>query len=75
MGKKAKPSKVVYVVCRPKAGQNTGDWCVRLHGKLLSQHKLKIVAIDRARIEARKRNYSVLIQNRNGEFSKGFHPK
>lgn len=72
--KKAKPSKVIYVVCRPKPGQNTGDWCVRMHGKILSSHKLKSAAVKRARVEARKRNYSVMIQNKNGKFSQGFTP-
>jgi len=69
-----KPSRVVYVVCRCKPGQTAGDWAVRLHGKILSQHRKKEVAIKRARIEARKRNFAVLIQNRDGSFSQGFHP-
>jgi len=72
--KKGKPSKVIYVVCRPKPGQNTGDWTVRMHGKLISSHKNKDVAIKKARVEARKRDYSVMIQNKNGRFSKGFTP-
>jgi len=72
--KKAKPSRVIYVVCRPTPGQSSGDWCVRMHGKLLSRHRKKEVAVKRARIEARKRNFSVMIQNKNGKFSKGFTP-
>ena len=74
MKKKAKPSKVIYVVCRPTPGQSKGDWCVRMHGKILSHHKLKSAAVKAARTQARKRNYSVMVQNRNGSFSHGFHP-
>lgn len=69
-----KPSKIIFVVCSPKPGQTQGDWLVRMHGKYLSRHRNKDTAIDRARIEARKRNYTVMIQNKNGTFSKGFHP-
>lgn len=72
--KKAKPSRIIYVVCRPTPGQSSGDWCVRMHGKILSQHRKKEVAVSRARIEARKRGFSVMIQNKNGKFSKGFTP-
>ena len=69
-----KPSRVIYVVNRPAPGQSVGDWVARMHGKILSRHKLKTQAIKHARVEARKRNYTVLIQNRNGSFSRGFHP-
>lgn len=74
--KKAKPSRVIYVVCRPRPGQSRGDWCVRMHGKILSHHKLKNVAVKRARVEARKRSgYSVMVQNMNGSMGYGFTPK
>lgn len=69
-----KPSRVIYVVNRPMPGQSKGDWCVRMHGKILSHHRLKGAAIKAARAEAKKRNFSVLVQNRNGSFSHGFHP-
>jgi len=74
MKKKRKLPKVIYVVNRPRPGMNKGDWCVRMHGKIISHHKHKKVAVKHARVEAKKRNYSVLIQNTNGSFSKGFHP-
>jgi len=69
-----KPSRVIYVVNRRRPGQSMGDWAVRMHGKILSHHRLKSVAIKRARIEARKRGFSVLIQNTDGSFGQGFTP-
>ena len=69
-----KPSRIIYVVNRRRPGQNKGDWAVRMHGKILSPHRLKSVAIKRARIEARKRGFSVMIQNTDGSFSRGFTP-
>jgi len=71
---KRKLPKVIYVVNRPRPGMNKGDWMVRMHGKILSHHKHKTVAIKHARAEAKKRNYSVLIQKADGTFQKGFHP-
>jgi hypothetical protein len=72
--KKAKPSKVIYVVNRPRPGHNKGDWTVRMHGKILSHHKLKGRAIKVARVQARKRNFTVMVQNADGSFAYGFHP-
>jgi hypothetical protein len=71
---KKKPSKIIYVVNHPKPGQSVGDWLVRMHGKYLSHHRKKSVAIKRARIEARKRGFSVLVQNKDGKWAKGFTP-
>lgn len=69
-----KPSKVIYVVNRPAPGHNKGDWVVRMHGKILSRHKLKNRAVKKARIEARKRNFTYMVQRTDGTFEYGHHP-
>ena len=74
MPKKKKLAKEVYVVNHPQPGQSAGDWLVRLHGKFISTHRKKSNAIKRARAEAKKRGYSVLIQNKDGKWAKGFTP-
>lgn len=69
-----KPSRVIYVINHRRPGQSKGDWAVRMHGKFLSYHRLKRVATQRARVEARKRGFSVMIQNTDGSFARGFTP-
>ncbi len=70
-----KPSNVIYVVSKPQPGQVKGDWAVRGHGKIYSHHRKKESAIAQARKIAQEKNASVLIQNTDGTFSKGFKPK
>ncbi len=70
-----KPSNVIYVVSKPQPGQVKGDWAVRGHGKIYSHHRKKESAIAHARKIAQEKNASVLIQNTDGTFSKGFKPK
>ena len=70
-----KPSNVIYVVSKPQPGQVKGDWAVRGHGKIYSRHRKKESAITQARKIAQEKNASVLIQNTDGTFSKGFKPK
>jgi hypothetical protein len=73
--KSKKPSNVIYVVSKPQPGQVKGDWAVRSHGKIYSHHRKKEIAIKKARIIARERNATVLIQNIDGTFSEGFKPR
>lgn len=73
--KHRKPSNVIYVVSKPQPGQVKGDWAVRSHGKIFSHHRTKDNAIKEARKVARSRDATVLIQNTDGTFSKGFKPK
>ena len=70
-----KPSNVIYVVSKPQPGQVKGDWAVRGHGKIYSQHKKKESAIEQARKIAQQKNATVLIQNIDGTFSSSFKPK
>ena len=70
-----KPSNVIYVVNRPQPGQVKGDWAVRSHGKIYSQHRTKEKAIKAARKIAKKRDATVMVQNTDGTFSEGFKPK
>ena len=70
-----KPSNVIYVVNRPQPGQVKGDWAVRGHGKIYSQHRTKENAIDAARKIAKERNATVMVQNTDGTFSEGFKPR
>ena len=69
------PSNVIYVVNRPQPGQLRGDWAVRGHGKIYSHHRIKQMAIKQARIIARKRDATVMIQKTDGTFSEGFKPR
>ena len=67
-----KPSNVIYVVSRPQPGQVRGDWAVRGHGKIYSQHRTKEKAIEAARKIAKERDATVMVQNTDGTFSEGF---
>jgi len=73
--KQRKPANVIYVVSKPQPGQVKGDWAVRSHGKIFSHHRTKENAIKTARIVARKKEATVLIQNTDGTFSEGFKPR
>ena len=73
--KHRKPSNVIYVVSRPQPGQVRGDWAVRGHGKIYSHHRTKEKAVQNARIIARERGATVMVQRTNGTFSKGFKPR
>lgn len=73
--KHRKPANVIYVVSKPQPGQVKGDWAVRSHGKIFSHHRTKENAIKTARIIARKKEATVLVQNTNGTFSEGFKPR
>lgn len=58
----------VYVVCRSKSGQTRGDWAVKKeNGRYVSSHRLKRVAVKKARQVSRK-GESVKAQNRHGKF-------
>ena len=70
-----KPSNIIYVVSKPQPGQVKGDWAVRGHGKIYSHHRKKENAIEQARKIAKEKDATVLIQNTDGTFSKGFKPK
>jgi len=70
-----KPSNVIYVVSKPQPGEVRGDWAVRSHGKIYSHHKTKLTAIRAARKIARQKDATVMVQNIDGTFSMGFHPK
>jgi len=70
-----KPSNIIYVVSKPQPGQVKGDWAVRGHGKIYSHHRKKESAIEQARKIAKEKDATVLIQNTDGTFSKGFKPK
>jgi hypothetical protein len=70
-----KPSNVIYVVNRPQPGQVRGDWAVRGHGKIYSQHRTKEKAIKAARKVAKARDATVMVQNTDGTFSEGFKPR
>lgn len=72
---KRKPSNVIYVVSKPQPGQVRGDWAVRGHGKIYSRHRTKQAAIKQARVTARGEEATVMVQNTNGTFSKGFEPR
>lgn len=72
---KRKPANVIYVVSKPQPGQVKGDWAVRSHGKIFSHHRTKENAIKAARMIARARNATVLVQNTDGNFSDGFKPR
>jgi hypothetical protein len=73
--KQRKPSNVIYVVSKPQPGQVKGDWAVRSHGKIFSHHRTKENAIKTARVIARKKEATVLVQNTDGTFSEGFKPR
>lgn len=73
--KKRKPSNVIYVVSKPQPGQVKGDWAVRSHGKIFSHHRTKENAIKTARVIARKKEATILVQNTDGTFSEGFKPR
>lgn len=70
-----KPSNVIYVVSKPQPGEVKGDWAVRSHGKIYSHHKTKEKAIEEARKIALKKEATVMVQNTDGTFSKGFKPR
>jgi len=70
-----KPVNVIYIVSKPQPGQVQGDWAVRGHRKIYSHHRKKVTAIKTARKIAKERNATVLIQNTDGTFSKGFKPR
>jgi hypothetical protein len=70
-----KTANVVYVVNKPQPGQVKGDWAVRTHGKIFSHHRTQQNAIKAARIIAKKRDATVLIQSLSGAFREGFKPK
>ena len=70
-----KPPNVIYVVNRPQPGQVRGDWAVRGHGKIYSQHRTKEKAIKAARKVAKARDATVMVQNTDGTFSEGFKPR
>ena len=69
------PSNVIYVVIRPQPGQVRGDWGVRGHEKIYSNHRTKMTAINKARKIARKHNATIMVQNTDGTFSRGFRPR
>lgn len=50
-----------------------GDWIVRngSRGKIISNHRKKKRAVERAKREARKRNTRVRIQNTKGRWKNG----
>jgi len=73
--KQRKPSNVIYVVSKPQPGQVKGDWAVRSHGKIFSHHRTKENAIKTARVIARKKEATILVQNTDGTFSEGFKPR
>jgi len=73
--KTRKPSNVIYVVNKPQPGQVRGDWAVRGHSKIYSHHRTKQNAINKARIIARDKGATVMVQNTDGTFSEGFKPK
>jgi len=72
---KRKTANMIYVVSKPQPGQVKGDWAVRSHSKIYSHHRTKNNAIKAARELARRVNATVLIQNTNGNFSRGFKPR
>jgi len=73
--KDSKPSNVIYVVSKPQPGSVKGDWAVRGHGKIYSHHRTKETAIKKARIIAKERSATVMVQKTDGTFSEGFKPK
>lgn len=58
----------VYVVNRPKPGQERGDWAVRLSNKIISHHRKKTTAVKKGRTEARKRGGILQVQKMNGQW-------
>jgi hypothetical protein len=72
---KRKPSNVIYVVNKPQPGQVRGDWAVRSHRKIISHHRKKENAIQKAKRVAKKTNATVLIQKTDGTFNRGLKPK
>jgi hypothetical protein len=68
-------NNVVYVVSKPSEGKGKGDWAVRTHGKIFSTHRTQENAINAAKILAKKRNVTVMIQSKSGAFREGFKPK
>lgn len=70
-----KPANVIYVVSKPQPGEVRGDWAVRSHGKIYSHHKTKETALRAARKIARKKDATVMVQNIDGTFSRGFKPR
>ncbi len=70
-----KSANVIYVVNRPQPGQVRGDWAVRTHGKIYSHHRTQQNAIKAAKILAKKRDATVMIQSLSGAFREGFKPK
>ncbi len=70
-----KSANVIYVVNKPQPGQVKGDWAVRTHGKIYSHHRTQQNAIKAAKILAKKRNATVLVQSTSGAFRESYKPK
>jgi hypothetical protein len=70
-----KSSNVIYVLINPQPGQVRGDWSVRENGKIYSNHRTKMKAIEEAKKIARKRNLTVMVQKMDGLFNKSFKPR
>lgn len=54
------------------AGQRGGDWIVRngAGGAILSRHRKKSTAMQKARSEARQRDTDLRVQNTNGQWTR-----
>jgi hypothetical protein len=68
-----KTVNILYVVSKPDKVK--GDWAVRTKGKIFSHHRTQENAINAAKILAKKRNATVMIQSKSGAFREGFKPK
>jgi hypothetical protein len=66
---------VIYVLSNPQPGQVRGDWSVIKNGKIYSNHRTKIRAIEQARKIARKHNSTIKVQNIDGLFKESFKPR
>jgi len=61
----------VKVLSKPKSGATTGDWVVKYGTRMVSRHRTKSAAVERAKSKAREKNTQVRIQNADGTFRQG----
>lgn len=58
----------IYVVNHRRPNQAQGDWAVKSGSHVISRHRLKSAAVDKARREARKRDCGYQVQKSDGKW-------
>jgi hypothetical protein len=61
----------VKVLSKPKSGTRTGDWVVKYGTRMVSRHRTKKEAVQKAKQKAREKKTQVRIQNTDGTFRQG----